>query len=375
MEDVMKKVLVSLLVLAVAVSGAFAGVTFSGNFKTGYVFQLNDGDWTNSVFGQDNTDSNQTKLNLSVADDNGYWSMALKGPVFLDGAALSVDVDNPRLATDLTLNLDKIIGGEDAEWTAQLQVLGNNRVVGERAYTNKSGLSFDRVRSEQAGLWVNAKAGYGNLVTFQIGGSPVLNGRNYADNLAGKEGRGDLVVSAMTKAIDGLAISVDWALIGDTAAYGDGVFGAAADINVGALVGLDFDLGVGVADKLYYGENGCNVLAAQVYGGMDAFSAFGEFVLEDETIRLHFGADITAIENVKLNVYGGIGDLDDTDSFYVGGNVGYTWSGITFGVNVQYAPGYGSTGESYMQAKGGDIAQGAVKATGFSITPSIAINF
>ena len=377
----MKKVLVSLLVLAVAVSGAFAAVNFSGNFQTGYVFAVNDGSWKNEIFGQDNANSNQTKLNLGFADEDGYWTVGLEGEVFLDGANLNDAAHGNRIAGDITLDLAKMIGGSDTDWTAQFQLLANDRITAQRAYTNKSGLNYDRVRTDEPGLWANAIIGFGNLLTVQVGGSPALAAGGKADKLNGAAQDGDLIASVMTKPMDGLAISVDWAYVGDSASGNKdlyGVVGGAADVNVGALAGLDFDLGVGVADKYYYGAEK-NVLSAQVYGGVDAFSAFVEYVLDDEISRLHAGADINAIDNVLLNVYGGVGNFDDVDnSFYVGGNIGYeVVGGVTLKLNLQYAAA--KTAGSYLDNeggdKGGDIAQGAVKASGFSITPIVAVNF
>ena len=367
----MKKVLVSLLVLAVAVSGAFAAVNFSGNFKTGYVFAVDDnGNWNNQVFGQDNTDTNSTKLNLGIADEDGYWSIGLEGEIYVDGSSVTADGQHQqnRVAGDITLDIAKMIGGADSDWSVTLGLLANDRVTGLRAYTNKSGLNYDRVRSAtEPGMWTNLTVGYTDLIQVQVGGRPTLSSSKSADKINGTS-VGDFVASVMTKPMDGLAISVDWAYVGDGSTE-NGVIGAAADVNVGALAGLDFDLGVGVADKYYYGDEQ-NVLAAQVYGGVDAFSAYVEYVL-DTTSRLHMGADIKAIENVLLNVYGGIGDFDaPEDSFYVGGNVGYTVAGgVTLQLNLQYAKG------GYMTANGGDVAQGAVKATGFSITPMVAVNF
>ena len=381
----MKKVLVSLLVLAVAVSGVFAAVNVSGSLQTGYVFQYNDENWTNWMFGEDNTDTNSTKLTLSFADDNGYWSSTLEGVLYADGSSVSVpsaDLDDDgeaefkvlpqnRIAGDIKVNLAKMIAGPETDWNAELQLLAFDRVVGLRAYTNKSGLNFDRVRTAEPGLWANVVLGYTDLIQVQIGGAPALMSAKLTNNVGATETKGDFIVSAMTKPLDGLAVSVDWALVGDGTK--DGVFGGAADINVGALVGLDFDLGVGIADKYYYGDEK-NVLSAQVYGGIDVFSAYGEYVLDDETSRLHFGADINVLADMILNVYGGVGDFDAAeDSWYVGGNVGYTVYGVTFNLNLQYAPS--ETGKSYMADKGGDIAQGAVKATGFSITPSVSVSF
>ena len=267
---------------------------------------------------------------------------------------------------------------------SQLAMLREHvRMINRDTELTTDSLNYDRIRTDEEGLWTNLVLGYGDLIQVQVGGSPALTGS--ADDLdsAAVPGfqDGDFIASVMTKPIDGLAVSVDWAYVGDKASSlkdNYGVVGGAADVNIGALCGLVFDLGVGVADKYYYGTEK-NVLSAQVYGGVDAFSIFGEYVLDDDISRVHFGADITAIENVLLNVYGGLGDISEAaDSFYVGGNIGYEVCGITFALNLQYAS-YADGGHSYLHGdggdKGGDIAQGGVKADGFSITPKISINF
>ena len=107
---------------------------------------------------------------------------------------------------------------------------------------------------------------------------------------------------------------------------------------------------------------------------MGQAGSFG-LVLDGDVSKLHLGANINAVENVLLNVYGGIADFSAIgDNFYVGGNVGYEVAGVTFQLNLQYAA-YETAGESYMNSVGGDIAQGAVKASGFSITPMIKVAF
>ena len=375
----MKKVLVTLLVLAVAVSGVFAAVNFSGSLTSGYVIQnANDG-WKSWVFGDDNKDTNSTTLKVNIADENGYWSGALEGVLYADGSNVGDDYPQNRVAGDITVDLAKIIAGPDTDWSAQIQLLAFDRITALRAYTNKSGLNYDRVRTDEAGVWANAIVGYGKLIQFQVGGAPALQGTANGNYNPKKAANGDVIISAMTEPLDGLRVSVDWAWKGDGSDSANGVFGGAADINVGALCGLDFDLGVGIADKWYYGE-GKNILSAQVYGGIDLFSMFGEVVWEgaDDTVRLHLGVDLNVVENMILNLYGGVGSFKTpAEQWYVGGNIGYEVYGITFQLNVQYA-GYAQTEEgyaSYMTSVGGDIAQGAVKAYGFSITPMIKVAF
>ena len=400
----MKKVIVSLLVLALAATSVFAGVNFSGSFTTGYVFNYmtaNDANqWKTWVFGDDNTDTNQTTLNLGFADDNGIWAVTLEGELMLDGAALAHPFN--RVSGDISIDLAKLIMG-DTDWTAQLQLLANDRITGLRAYTNKSGLNYDRVRTNEPGLWANAIVGYGDLLQVQIGGAPALlnkkkKGTNgivsedvtppgSPDKIYMGETLGDFIVSAMTKPISGLAVSVDWALVGDKGTSFElkdtGVFGAAADVNIGEMLGLDFNIGVGVADKYYYGEAvKTNVLAAQVYGGFDLLQAYVEYVNQytgtdaakasgtDVVNMLHFGIDLNVIEGLILNVYTGADDLEHYgDTYYVGGNVGYEVAGITFQLNLQYDEG------GYMADVGGDVSNGAVKAQGFSITPMVKVSF
>lgn len=385
----MKKVLVTLLVFAVAVSGVFAAVNFSGSLTSGYVIQNNGGAWSSWVFGDDNTDSNSTTLKVNIADENGYWSSTLEGALYVDGSHTGDGHDN-RVAGDITVDLAKIIAGPETDWSAQIQLLAFDRITALRAYTNKSGLNFDRVRTNEPGVWANAIVGYGKLIQFQIGGAPALSTFTGVDDPSSPAGipvggtAGDFIISAMTEPLDGLRVSVDWALKGDKITdYGNGVVGAAADINIGALCGLDFDLGVAVADKYYYGDVAKhNVVAAQVYGGIDAVSGFAEYVNETGNVnRLHLGLDLNVVEHMILNFYGGIGDFAyAAEEWYVGGNIGYEVAGVTFQLNLQYAPTSAQLdGHSYMHGdggdKGGDIAQGAVKADGFSITPMIKVAF
>ena len=80
-----------------------------------------------------------------------------------------------------------------------------------------------------------------------------------------------------------------------------------------------------------------------------------------------------------LNFYGGLGSFAEdaiSNQWYVGGNIGYEVAGVTFQLNLQYAAyDDAKANSSYMSDKGGDIAQGAVKADGFSITPMIKVAF
>ncbi len=377
---VMKKVLVSLLIAALAVSSAFAAVNFTGSLKTGYVIQYANDAWTSHVFGEDNTDTNSTQLKLNIADDNGVWGIGIRGILVSNGSNPDGSIGS-RVAGTINLDIAKMVA-QDTDWSLKLGVLAHERITTLRAYSNKSGLNYDRVRSDEDGVRVNLVAGYGKLIQVQVGGNPALTGSGVAGMSNGA--RGEFIVSAMTEPLDGLKVSVDWALSGDKQAGLEkaGVFGAAADIDIAKLCGLDFALGVGVADKWYYGTQGGNLIAAQVYGGIDAVDAYVEYVyggLEADKdaqyvgtsrSRLHVGVNVNAVENLLINVYGGVGDFDAAaDEWFIGANAAYTVAGVTFGLNLQYAAG------AYLNQVGGDVSNGAVKATGFSITPTIAVNF
>ena len=393
----MKKVLVTLLVFAVAVSGVFAAVNFSGSLTSGYVIQDRGGEWTSWIFGDDNTDTNSTTLKVNIADENGYWSSSLEGALYVDGSSTGDDHQN-RVAGDITVDLAKSIAaafGATTDWSVDLSFYANDRLTGLRAYTNKSGLNYDRIRTAEPGLWANAIVGYGKLIQFQIGGAPALkNGTTSSTQypVIGADGEptgdyievpsvpgaggftaqtnGDVILSAMTEPLDGLRVSVDWAWKGDQS-Y-EGVFGGAADVNIGSLAGLGFDLGVGIADKWYYGEGGKNVLSAQIYGGIDTVSGFAEYVLDGDVSRLHLGLDLNVVEHMVLNFYGGLGSFAEdaiSNQWYVGGNIGYEVAGVTFQLNLQYDEG------GYMTSVGGDVSNGAVKAQGFSITPMVKVSF
>ncbi len=50
--------------------------------------------------------------------------------------------------------------------------------------------------------------------------------------------RGDFTASVLVTQVDGIAVSVDYVLNGEDA-QDDGIFGAAADINIGELLGTE----------------------------------------------------------------------------------------------------------------------------------------
>lgn len=379
----MKKVLVSLLVLALAMTSAFAAVDFTGEVVAGYVFQYNHDEWNYSTMGQDGIGTAPIKLNAKVADENGYWDVTMKGFLIADN----------RLGGNLNVDLGKIILGADSDLSIKLGMYANNRITGYRAYTNKSGLNLDRVRTQEKGLWANLDVAYGDLVAVQIGGGPKLQPGDGADN-AGDTlyktnwigiANADLLVSAIVRPIDGLAISAAYTLNGDDCKIlddnnGNGIMNIAASVDLGKMLGTDWTFGLDVADKMAFanGETApfTNLFLASVYGGVDVFQLAAEYGVKtrgsvDPVQLLYVGADINVLEGLLLNAYFGSTDLVKFgDNWYVGANVGYeVYDGITLALNVQYAT------DNSAQFIGGDISEGSVKAGGFSITPKISVAF
>ncbi len=361
----MKKVLVSLLVLALATAGVFAAVNVNGEIVAGYTFNYANDTWNNDVFGQDNYGSQAFKLNANISDDEGIWSGNLKGVMNADS----------RLDGKFTVDFGKVFMGADSDVSIKLDVAANNRIAGLNAYNNASGLNLSRIRTNNDNLWFGLTVGYTDLVQVQIAGGP----NTIAKADANYAGEGDLLASVLVKPLDGLAVSAGYVMNGegkvlyDVGQTGKGALNAAVDVNVGTLAGLDFDLGVSAAYKYGFGSE-VNGIYATVYGGMDVVDVAVEYAAmipaQGATAHaLYAGVDLNVVENLLLNVYGGATDIATEDTFYVGGNVGYTISGITLNANIQY------TGANTATGCFGDIGEGAVKAKGFSITPSIALAF
>ena len=370
----MKKVLVSLLVLALAMTSVFAAVNFSGEFKAGYTFSTTDWkNWNTDIFGQDNLNSDVLKLNASLADENGIWSITMKGALVADN----------RLAGTATVDLGKVFMGADSDVSIALALVANSRVAGLNAYNNASGFNMTRIRTLDKGLWTSLTVGYGDYVQVQVAGGPDNTKMFWATYDADtskwdtKTGA-DFIASALVKPVDGIGVSVGYVLAGENkweiaSGEDNGMLNAAVNVDIAALADLDFDLGLSVGDRWEIGA-GANLVAATVYGGVDVVGFSAEYALatQNDAIENYFnvGLDLNVVEGLKLNVYTGAMGLGEAhafkDAFFVGGNVGYTVAGVGLNLNVQYA---GSNASGTL----GDVAEGGVKAKGFSITPSMSI--
>ena len=167
----MKKLIVSLLVLALALSAVSAAVDFSGSLTAGYAFQYNNREdsgvkgWRNHIMGDDGEDTNTTSLNLGFSDDNGIWNVTLEGAMVTD--------ESGEVKGDITVDLAKsfaAIFGTTTDWSVDLSLLANDRLIGLRAYSMQKDL--DRIRTADGGLKASLTIGYADLFDIMIAGSP-----------------------------------------------------------------------------------------------------------------------------------------------------------------------------------------------------------
>ena len=381
----MKKVLVALLVLAVALSSAFA-VDFTGQFVAGYQFNWdkNFDNFQTHIMGQDGDDSNSTKLVLGFADENGYWDLSVRGYL----------TSNYRTNANANFNFDKMIWGADSEVKLQLGFVANDNQAGLRAYHNGSGNNFDRVRTGGAGLFTKLTAGYGDLIQVQVAGTPytkkTADGSILNDENGYKESVADVIVSAITKPIDGLAVSAAWVYQGDdsTATGKGGNLSVAADVNIGALVDLDFDLGVSVAYKTKFDAGVtvvaddpttpdkdesatkydiANLVAAEVYFGFDMVNLDVEYAWIDYAGEkasenyLYVGAGFDVTDAVAISAWIGADDVVNFgDTWFLGAQVDYAfYENMSFGLGVEYS----------------NAGSWAYDNAGFNIVPTLSIAF
>ena len=370
----MKKILTIALVAVLAATSVFAGVNFSGGIKTGYALTWNkDGDFAAYQYGSNKTDTNMAELDLAVADENGLWNATLNGGVSLNG--------DDYISGSLALDAAKILSAalnKDLPVSAKLSLVGpNNNIAGLRAYSNKSGNNYDRLRTGVSGLKTNVVVAYEKLVLVQFAIAPKLSGDSsvtYDSDGVAVLANNNIVTSVLITPVDGVNVSVDYGYNSDFN-YKHAVAGA-ANVDISKLADLDFTIGVAASDK--YGakdsDNFKNIVAVEVYGKVKDISLNAEYALTSaktdggdttNTHGLHLGADFSAlVENAKLDAYFGSKDLKNfSDKWYVGGDVGYKLSGITLNLGVEYNKG----GQK-------NVGSNAPKDS-FVLVPSISVAF
>ena len=365
----MKKILTILLVAILASATLFA-VDFSGRFRAGYEFKFKDGvtvtPWK----------AKEAKLTFKVSDDAGIWTINIKD--FQD----SLD-SNDKLAANLSLNLAALLADNDVDLgdvSLSVSIGANSKMTALSAFNDKTGDELWKLKSNGS-YSTELAVGYGSLVEVKFAIDPTAKVTKEMP----------LIISAKTTPVEGVSVSAGYTYNGyiamnqvwwqtvkpedwDEAEKGEfkpedltekavdhGVT-VATDINVGTLVGLDFDLGVTAYDNIgFIAKETYNTFAAGVYGGVDVVDAFFELRMDNATVAkktttvlgMKSQVNFNLIENLAMDVFFNIGRFDKVgDSFEVGGDVSYTVSGVEFAANLKYAGG-----------------------AGFSVTPKVIVVF
>ena len=334
----MKKILTILAVALLACTTVFAGVNFSGSSTIGYQINYDNDQWKQLFYGDDGDDTDPNTLNLSIADDNGIWSIGFRtgfNATGDDGQGVTFG-DSGSMGGNVTIDFAKLFGLDG--WKVNAGMIGNDRYTTLRAYSNQSGNNYDRIRTNGNSYVAWVGVGYGDLVEAQLAVDPGLNGGN-DDNITTTS---DILASVLVTPLDGLKVSADYAWKGDGA---DGLVGGAVDVNISDMLGLDFAVGISAADKYNIGAK-TNDFAVTVYGGVDVVDAaveYGYVYNSDDSDYDHYlyaKVNLNLIENMLLDVYFGANDVTKfADEVFVGGEVGYTISGMAFKLGVEYSVG------------------------------------
>ena len=336
-------------VALLACSTVFAAFNVSGEFEGGYTFSFKDGNYAAT-----RQDDAEGKVTFKVTDDAGIWTVNVKALNVKDGA-VSLDSSNKLGAnlSNLSLNVAALLAanGVDMGDVSLALSLGNNsQMTALSAYNDVTGDELYKFKND--GTYSTELAvGYGDMIQTKIAFDPKVGGK------------AALALSALTAPVDGVKVSVAYAhnawfktAAGTETKMRDAI-SAAADLNVGALAGLDFNLGVTVYDHFgWQKETTVNSFVAAVYGGVDVVDAFFEFRMDNEaatTLGMKTQVNLNVVENLGLDVYFSISNFDALDTSYaVGGDASYTISGVKFAANLEY----GAT-------------------AGFSVTPKIVVAF
>ena len=82
-----------------------------------------------------------------------------------------------------------------------------------------------------------------------------------------------------------------------------------------------------------------NDFAVTVYGGIDLIEVAVEYAYtKDEAHSLYAGVDLNLIDNLGIGLYTGADNVTDYENtYYVGTDLSYTYTNITFGLGLEYA--------------------------------------
>ncbi len=345
----MKKVLTIVAVSLLVSATLFAGVSFSGRFRQGYVFGFGFGDDAKNTISTWKTE--EAKVSVSISDDNGVWKVTLKSPGALDS--------NDKWAANASVNVDKIVkaaGGDMGDLTMSVSFGNNGKLAALSAYSDPTGNEYYKMKTNGTESIQIAMA-YAKLFKLNVGVDPTFNDTKDAS----------FIISASTEPVSGLAIGVGYTLngyqetgYGSKTEYGfnQGINGS-VNVDLGKMLDMDFDLGLTAYDTFALGakdaaskviddsaKDNLNTLAGGVYGGVDAVDGYVEVVMTtdmpdggDATNKMGLNAcvNLNLVDNLGLDVYFNIGDFDAVaDTIKVGGDVSYKIAGVQVAANVEY---------------------------------------
>ena len=109
---------------------------------------------------------------------------------------------------------------------------------------------------------------------------------------------------------------------------------------------------------------GFDILDFKVQYGLKSYDQY------DDEHFFYAGIDFNVVEHLVLDIYGGAYDLSHADeSWYLGGNVGYEVSGVTFKLGLEYGAGASyAYDDNYWN-------DGEQSGKGLWIVPSISVKF
>ena len=211
----MKKTIAIMLVLLIALSTVFAGVTFSGSFRQGVTLTVKDGEAT---FAPRRTQGG--RLNITAKDENGLWSAKLNSATTTNA--------NDKLQGSATINLDKALKEADIDLPfAVALTLGTSELRAPlSAYLDDSGFysdSYYNIRPA-TGEMIGATLTYDKYAKVQVM-TPITTEQ--------------FVVSALSEPIDGVKAAFGYS---KAAASDKGYIIATANADAQKLLDLDFDV-------------------------------------------------------------------------------------------------------------------------------------
>lgn len=339
----MKKILTIAIVAFLATATLFAGVSFSGRFRQGYTFTFpEEGDATSKAW-----KTNEAKLVMKFADDNGLWTVGLKSTGLLDS--------NDKWAANASFDVTKALalnGVNLDDFSLAISLGNNDKMTALSAYSDPTGNGYYKLKNNGKESMQLAMA-YGKLAKFNVAFDPTSDG-------------GSIVLSTKTEPVDGVAIAAAYSYKGYLSdgfakVAADHVFGFSANADIAKLANLDFKFGVSAYDNIALPEESgvkytYNSFAVAVSGGVDLIDAYAEFTMAnaipengDATNKygLNMLVNLNFIEKLPLDVYYSITDLENAGNYFsVGADASFDLAGVTFALNADYTKdGKGKTGE------------------------------